>query len=467
VPIRSSLSLMVSMVRDGAISPSALVEEHLRQIEARNPAVNAFAAVLAEEARAEARACEARMKRGEPLGLLHGVPVTVKDSFDMAGLATRSGSRLRPGTPASADAAAVARLRAEGAIILGRTNTPDLAASYESDNLITGRSNNPWDLNRTPGGSSGGEAAAIAAFCSPGGIGTDGGGSIRVPAHFCGVAGLKPTPGRVPTSGHFPALGYPGGVVTVAGPMAREATDLRLLFSVLAGYDPADPFSTPVPLRSPDPAAQQPPTRIGVWEQFYDVPVDAEIRDAVRRAGALLHGPCSEVFEFAPQGLERAPNVWAFLFSQWPSVLTRKLVEGREAEAHWTLLESLPKGEPPSAEAVLLNLGARDRMRAALLRQMEKVPVLLMPACGIPAFRHRERRWQIGGREIGLFQAMMPAVLANVLGLPAVTVPMGLTGGGLPIGVQLVGRPFEDEVLLEMAIRLEESRGPFVGPPAP
>jgi Asp-tRNA(Asn)/Glu-tRNA(Gln) amidotransferase A subunit family amidase len=452
------------MVRDGAISPSELIEAHLRQIEDRNPAVNAFTAVLAEEARTEARAREAQMTRGEPLGLLHGVPVTVKDSFDVAGLPTRSGSRFRPNTPASADAAAVARLRAEGAIVLGKTNTPELLASYESDNLVTGRSNNPWDVQRTPGGSSGGEAAAIAAFCSPGGIGTDGGGSIRVPAHFCGIAGLKSTPGRVPTTGHFPALGYPGGLVSVAGPMARDAIDLRLLFSVLAGYDPADPFSTPVPLRSPDPVAQ-PPVHIGVWEQFYDVPVDAEIRDAVRRAGALLHGPCCEVSEFAPQGLERAPNLWAFLFSQWGSVLTRKLVEGREAEAHWTLLESLPKGEAPSAETVLLNLGARDRMRAALLRQMEEVPVLVMPVCSIPAFHHRERRWQIGGREIGLFQAMMPAVLANLLGLPAVTIPMGLTDSGLPIGVQLVGRPFEDEALLEIAIRLEESRGPFVGVP--
>jgi Asp-tRNA(Asn)/Glu-tRNA(Gln) amidotransferase A subunit family amidase len=260
-------------------------------------------------------------------------------------------------------------------------------------------------------------------------------------------------------------MGYPGGLVGVAGPLARNATDLRLLFSALAGYDSDDPFSTPVPLHHPELIAQ-PPCRIGVWEQFYGVPVDSEIRDAVRRAAALLHGPCFEVSEFAPQGLDRAPNLWAFLFSQWPSVITRALVEGREAEAHWTLLESLPKADPPSAERVLLNLGARDRMRAALLRQMSEVPVLLMPVCSIPAFRHRERRWQVDGQEIGLFQAMMPVVLANVLGLPAVTVPMGLTVGGLPIGIQLVGRPFEDELLLEIAIRLEESRGPFVGVPS-
>src|SRR5262249_46702673 len=275
------------------------------------------------EALAEARLRETASSRGEPIGLLHGVPVTIKDSFDVAGLPTRSGSRLRKATPAPSDAAAVARLRSEGAIILGKTNTPELLSGYESDNLITGRSNNPWDLSRTPGGSSGGEAAAIAAFCSPGGIGTDGGGSIRVPAHFCGIAGLKPTPGRIPTGGHFPAMGYPGGLTGVAGPMARTAEDLRLLFSVLASYDPQDPFSVPVPLRR----AEFQRLRVGVWEQFYAVPVDPEIREVVRRAAALLEGTFFDVDEWAPSGIERAPNLWAFLFGHWPSALTRKWVE--------------------------------------------------------------------------------------------------------------------------------------------
>jgi len=449
---------MVSMIRDGAISPTELLDAHLRQIGRRNPSLNAFVTVLEEQARAEAREREARLARGEPLGLLHGVPVTVKDSFDVAGIPTRCGSRLRPATPAAADAPVVARLRAEGAIILGKTNTPELLASYETDNFLTGRTNNPWDLDRTPGGSSGGEASAIASFCSPGGVGTDGGGSIRVPAHFCGIAGLKPTPGRIPAGGHFPSLGNPGGLLGVAGPIARNATDLSLLFAAMAGYDAEDPFSTPVPLRPMELRS----LRVGIWEQFYQVPVHPEIRDAVRRAAALLAGPGIEVCEFTPDGLERAPNVWAFLFSQWPSVQTRKWLEGREAEAHWTLLESLPDSPPPTAEQVLLNLAARDRLRAALLRCMQDVPVFLMPVCGIPAFRHRERRWTIDRREIGIFQAMMPVVLANVLGLPAVTVPVALTASGLPVGVQLLGRPFEDELLLEAAIRLEEARGPFV-----
>ena len=448
------------MVRDRAISPVELVSAHLRQIEARNPAVNAFVMVLADEALEEARAREAALARGEPTGRLHGVPVTVKDSFDVAGQPTRSGSRFRIGHVAREDAPAVARLRSEGAIVLGKTNTPELTASYETDNFLTGRTSNPWDLDRTPGGSSGGEAAAIASRCSPGGLATDGGGSIRVPAHFCGIAGLKPTPGRIPASGHYPPLGHPAGLMTVAGPMARTAQDLRLLFQTLAGYDALDPFSTPVPLRPP--VVED--VRIGVWEQFYSVAVGDEVRAAVRKAAGLLQQcgfPCDE---FAPHGLERAPNVWGFLFSDWPAPATRRFVEGRQGDAHWTLLESLST-KSPTGEEVLANLAARDGMRAALLRQMEQSPVLLTPVAGIAAFRHRERRWEVGGKQIGTFQALMPAVLANVLGLPAVTVPMALSPEGLPIGVQLVGRPYSDELLLELAVRLEEARGPFPSPP--
>jgi Asp-tRNA(Asn)/Glu-tRNA(Gln) amidotransferase A subunit family amidase len=450
---------MVSLVRDGVISPVELVEAHLKQIEERNPSLNAFTMVLADRARAEARDRQAALVRGEPLGLLHGVPVTVKDSFDVKGAPTRSGSRLRTEHPAAEDAMAVARLRSQGAIVLGKTNTPELLASYETDNLVTGRTNNPWDLERTPGGSSGGEAAAIAAFCSPGGLASDGGGSIRIPAHFCGIAGLKPTTGRISGTGHFPSLGYPGGLVTVAGPMARSAEDLRLLFSVLAGYDAEDPFSVPVPLEQ---SALEEVT-IGVWERFYQAPMDPEISEAVESAGFMLEGQGFAVERFEPRGMERLPNVWAFLFSRWPSAATRTLVEGHEADLHWTLLESLAAGEPPTTEEVLINLASRDRLRASLLRQMDRVRVILMPVCGVKAFRHRERRWELGGQSVGLFQAAMPSVLANVLGFPAVAVPLAMSRSGLPIGVQLMGRPYEDELLLDLAVRLEEARGPWAG----
>jgi Asp-tRNA(Asn)/Glu-tRNA(Gln) amidotransferase A subunit family amidase len=355
-------------------------------------------------------------------------------------------------------------LRGAGAIVLGKTNCPEFLGSYETDNYITGRTNNPWDPDRTAGGSSGGESAAIAALCSAGGIGSDGGGSIRVPAHFCGIAGLKPTPGRVSAAGHFPVISHPGGLLGVAGPMARSATDLRLLFAVLAGYDPEDPFSAPVPLTTPP----NPVVRVGVMEQFYGVVVDPEIRDTVRRAALVLEETGFEVDPFEPEGLERAPNHWWFFFGQLPARITQKMMEGREGEAHWTGTEFLQRAlqEPePTAETVMNELAIRDRMRARLLRQMRDVPVLLLPPCGVTAFPHRSRRWPAGDASIGLFQAMMPATPFNLLGMPALVIPFGMSGNGLPIGIQLVGRPYEEELLLEIAIKMEEARGPFPAPP--
>jgi len=454
---------MAGMVRDRAISPVELVDSHLAQIAARNPSINAFVTVLEDEARAAARLAENAVMHGEPLGLLHGVPVTVKDSFDVAGLPTLCGTRFRLGHRAAHDATAVARLRAAGAIILGKTNTPEFLSNYETDNFITGRTNNPWNLERTPGGSSGGEAAAIAAFCSAGGIGSDGGGSIRIPAHFCGIAGLKPTPGRISAHGHFPVMNHPAGMLSVAGPLARSAQDLRLLFAALAGYDSQDPFSAPVPLQAPSAAG----LRVGVVEQFYGVPVDLQIRDTVRRAARMLADLAIPTEPFQPQGLERAPNLWWFFFGQLPAPLTKQTIQGREADAHWTgteFLTSALEQPAPSVEQVLLNLAKRDRMRASLLRQMEDFPVLLMPPCGVTAFAHRSRRWKVdaegGAAEIGLFQAMMPATPFNLLGLPAVVIPFGMSADGLPIGVQLVGRPYEEELILELAVRLENARGP-------
>jgi len=437
---------MAGRIRSREISPLELVDAHLRQIDSMNPKINAFVSVLAEEARAAA---------ANPVpGPLSGIPVTIKDSFDVAGLPTLSGSRLRRGHVAARDAGAVARLRAAGAIIVGKTNCPELLANYESDNHIIGRTNNPWDPERTAGGSSGGEAAAIASFCSAGGIGSDGGGSIRLPAHFCGICGLKPTPGRVSGAGHFPAMTHPGGLLGVAGPMARTARDLRLLFEVLAGYDPDDPFSAPVPLRQPEVSG----VRIGVMEQFYQVPVQAAMCAAVQKAAGVLSGLGYPVEPFKPLGLERAPNLWSFFFTELAAVSTRGFFAGREAEVHWTgmeFFEPFRDAPAPEAKTILDNLAARDSMRAALLGQMQHFPVVLAPVCAVPAFRHRERRWETDVKPVGLFQAMMPLTWVNLLGLPAVTLPISRSEEGLPVGIQLIGRPYEEELLLELAVRME------------
>lgn len=332
--------------------------------------------------------------------------------------------------------------------------------NYETDNFVTGRTNNPWDLTRTPGGSSGGESAVIAACMSAGGIGSDAGGSIRIPAHCTGIAGLKPTPGRISGAGHVPSVGNPGGMLGVVGPMARTAEDLRILFDVLAGYDLEDPFSVPLPPRPVDIEG----IRVGVMEQFLDVPVQDVMREAVEQAIAALHDAKIPATPFRPEGVERAPNIWWFFFGEMNAPLIREAIRGREAEAHplgveW--INTVPADRNITGIEVVEKYAIRDRMRAALLRQMQDVPVILMPACGVPAWHHGERRWQTSKKEIGLLEAMMPATLCNVMSLPAVVIPFGQTPDGIPVGVQIAGRPYEEEVILEVAQILEKVRGPF------
>ena len=197
-------------------------------------------------------------------------------------------------------------------------------------------------------------------------------------------------------------------------------------------------------------------------------PSSLKSRETVRNAAAMLAQIGFKVEPFKPRGMERAPNLWWFFFGQLPAPFTKQLIQGREPDAHWTgteFLHAALEQPAPSAEDVLNNLAARDRMRAGLLREMESVPLILSPACGVPAFHHREREWQTDGKPISLFEAMMPVTPWNLLGMPALAIPFGKSKEGLPIGVQLIGRPYEEELILEVAARLEEARGPFPGPP--
>lgn len=463
MPNHLTLAAMAEQIRQRRLSPVELMEAHLRQIEKHNPSLNAFVRVLADEAMDRARRAEAD-SGVDGKGPLHGIPVTIKDSFDMEGQPTTCGSRFFAQLRAARDSTAVRRLRAAGAIPIGKTNCPEFLANYETDNNVVGRTNNPWDQERTPGGSSGGEAAAISSFCSAGGIGSDGGGSIRVPAHFCGIVGLKPTPGRVSAAGHLPEINHPGGLLGVAGPMARTAEDVRILFQALSGYDPEDPFSSPVPLRKPDLAG----VKVGLMPGFYKVPVQTAVTKALETAGACLRELGIAVEPYEPAGLERAPNLWWFFFGELPSRITQELIAGREDQAHWTGTEFLQRAlqEPePTSKNVLKNLAIRDKMRGALIRDMDRFPVFLLPVCGTTAFHHRQRRYSTGTKDIGLFEAMMPSTVFNLLGMPGVTIPFGQDENGLPVGIQLAGRPYDEELLLELAVRMERARGQFPSPP--
>src|SRR5579862_1468828 len=305
--------VMAQQIREKKISPVELADAHLAKIERLNPQLNAFVHVDAERVRREARAAEAAVMSQQSLGKLHGVPISVKSSLDVEGLRCESGTRLRTGNIAVHDAPLVARLRDAGAIVLGVTNTPELLMAWETDNLLYGRTNNPWDLERTAGGSSGGEAAAIAGGLSAGGVGSDGGGSVRVPAHFCGICGLKPTPGRIPASGHYPEGGGAFAWLGVVGPMARTVADVRTLFEVMAGPDGGDALSSPVPVRavSEDDVKK---LHIGILESDALGKATPETTAAVERAATLLREQGFAVETRRLTALDRTIELWWYFF---------------------------------------------------------------------------------------------------------------------------------------------------------
>src|SRR5215831_6764265 len=246
--IYTSATSLARAIREKRVSSSEVVEAFIHRIEAVNPQLNAVVQLTADTALTQARQADVALARGEIKGPLHGVPITIKDSFDTEGIISTGGTKGRASYVPQQDATAVARMRAAGAILLGKTNLPELSLAYESNNLIYGRTNNPYDLSRTPGGSSGGESAIIAAGGSPLGLGTDAGGSIRVPAHFCGIAGLKPTSGRIPFTGLLPPGFGASARLRHVGPMARYVEDLILTLPILSGVDWRDPAIVPMPL---------------------------------------------------------------------------------------------------------------------------------------------------------------------------------------------------------------------------
>ena len=458
---------MAAQIREKKISPIELADAHLAKIERLNPKLNAFVHVDTERVRREARAAETAVARGAEIGWLHGVPISIKNSIAVAGMRCESGTRLRSGFIAEHDAPLVARLRNAGAIILGVTNTPEILMAWETDNLLYGRTNSPWDLERTPGGSSGGEAAAIASGMSAGGVGSDGGGSIRVPAHFSGICGLKPTPGRIPSTGHFPASSGPFALIGVVGPMARTVADLKALFEIMQGPDDGDTCAAPVPLRWPSDAEVK-QLRIGYFEEDGRIPVTPETRAAIRTAADALRHAGFQVELFRPEGLEEARLLWKKFFVAAAGMLIRPMFEGRDRDLSPILKQFLEwsAAEPPlTGESLLDAWIRRDVARADFLAQMKKYPILLCPAAAIPAFRHGERSWSIEGKTLEYLDAWSYTEFFNLLGNPGAVVPVSHSSEGLPIGVQIVGRPWDEEQVLAVAAALERECGAWKIPP--
>ena len=460
----STIAEIIAGIRSKKVSPVEIVDAHLRRIVSVQPKLNAFVHLDADSARAQARSAEAAVLKNQPLGHLHGVPVTLKSCIDVSGWPCPAGSLLRKDYVPRADAPLVARLKASGAILLGNTNTPEFLMAYETNNLLTGKTSNPWNLAYSSGGSSGGEAAAIAAGCSMGGVGSDGGGSIRVPAHFCGICGLKHTPGRVPATGHFPSCAGAFGWIGVVGPMARTIADVRALFEVIAGPDAGDAHSAPVTVRSYSEKELR-ATRIGLQQSSALTNATPETRAAVDRGAKLLSDRGFSMEPFELSGLDRALELWWFFFGPVIAHLLNTNLAGHESQLSPMLREYFSNATspaPPSLEQFIQACAERDLLRERILRQMDRVPILLSPVSSAPAFRHGEGNYSPG---TGYLDTMRFSQWLNLTGFPGASVPISLSNEGLPIGVQIIGRPFEDELVLGIAEALEQSRGPWQPPP--
>jgi Asp-tRNA(Asn)/Glu-tRNA(Gln) amidotransferase A subunit family amidase len=456
---------IAAAVADGQLSAAEVVQAHLDRVAAVDGHLRAFVDVDADRALASARAQDDRAARGEPRGPLGGVPITSKSAIEVVGLRCETGSPSRRGVVAAGDAVSVARLRAAGAIVLGTTNVAEMLMGYETVNPLHGRTANPWDLSRTAGGSSGGESAAIAAGCWAGGIGSDGGGSIRVPANFTGICGLKPTPGRVPSTGHQPACLGPFSLIGAVGPMARTVGDLDLLYRVMAGWDAVDPLATPLAAGSGLDDGDD--WCVGWFDRHPLVPVSPETAATVQAAVAGLTAQGVAVAPWSPAVLDSATDLWHVFFCEIGAQLLASMVGDAARDLPILAAYAADAPDRPALSAARLTDAwiARDLARATVIEAMARHRVVVCPVTSMPAFRHDERRWDVDGRRVGYLEAMRFTQWFNVLGLPAAVVPAGRGPEGLPIGVQVVGRPFEEARVLAIAARIEAACGGYAAPP--
>ncbi len=457
-----SASALAAMIARGDVSAVEVVEAHITRIEQVNPKLNAVVAKRYQAARAEAQEADRRRARGEPLGPLHGVPVTIKDAFDTAGVVSTGGVTGRAKYIPAQDATAVARLRSAGAIILGKTNLPEFSLAFESDNLVYGRTNNPYDLARTPGGSSGGEAAIIATGGSPLGLGADAAGSLRVPSHFCGIATIKPTSGRVPLTGALPPALGPTGSLWHAGPLARRVEDLILALPLLAGPDWHDPLVPPMPLGRPGEVNLK-KLRVAFHTDNGVMSPTAETVNVVHRAAKALASAGAVVEEARPGGIEQSYELIVSLFAADGGAGLHMLLQMTGTIETHRLLQRLgqllhPLAAETSTQFAELML-RWDMFRSAMLAFMERYDVIICPVNAYPAMLHGTT---FDDDKLPGFSYTMTY---NLTGWPAVVIRGGTSPEGLPIGVQIVARPWREEAALAVAQHLETALGGWQRPP--
>ncbi len=444
---------MADLIRRKEVSSEELVRAHLGWITTVNPGINAVVNVCAERALAEARERDEELKRNRPRGALHGVPMTVKDSLETAGIVTTSGTLGRVNHLPQQDASTVALMRKAGAVVIGKTNVPELCLAFESDNLVFGRTNNPFDRTKTSGGSSGGEAAIIAAGGSPIGLGSDAGGSVRLPAHFCGIATIKPTSGRLPKTGHYLPPGGLADRLWQVGPMARFVEDLALALPILAQPDGMDASLVPMPVGDPA-AVRLPSLRIAFFTDNTVAPPTPGTIDTVTRAARACAEAGAVVEESLPDGAAIASAMWCELLGADGGDGLRALLQSiGSARVHpltTQFLDICSRGRMTTGQ-LLDFVGRWDALRTRMLAFLEKYDAIICPVAATPAIEH--------GTSYERLDIFTYTMIFNFTGWPAAVVRCGTSPEGLPIGVQVVARPWQEHVALALAAHLEQAFG--------
>ncbi len=480
---------LAQMIRDRQVSAVEVLDAHLAQIAKHNSKLNAICTLDKENARNRAKQADQALGKGEIWGALHGVPVTIKDIFETAGLRTTAGYIPLKDYMPQQDATVVARLRSAGAVIIGKTNLAELAGDYQSTNSLFARVNNPWQLDYTPGGSSGGSAAAVAAGLSALDIGNDIAGSVRQPAHFCGVYGLKPTDRRISTAGMIPEVpGIPNyclrQMITV-GCFGRSLADLQLCFSLIAGADDRRPDVPPVPLDIPTGKTWQ-NLKIAWLEQWAEVTVDAEIQSAMQAVRQRLVEAKIHIENWQPKNFNLSQilnlygrlaayiNIYAQPVDRYN--LRRSLIQifrtatqgDRSLRKLGDFSRLLPELLNPSLKGYFEALTERDQFTAQLDQALEPWDAWLMPVAATPAFTHRPAWSAIEIDGVSYPHAVANGAYTmpfNLSGHPAVVIPIGQTQHGLPIGMQIVGKRWREMELLAIAQLLDTAIRAFRHPP--
>ncbi|MDI3381753.1 amidase [Xenophilus aerolatus] len=449
---------LAELIRTREVSPVEVIQAHLDRIEAVDARVNAIVTV-ADSALAAARAAEASVMKGGELGPLHGVPFTVKDSIDTAGVPTQRGSPIFKGRTPDADATSVARLKAAGGILLAKTNLPEFSYWIESDNLLSGRTNNPWNLERTPGGSSGGESAAIAAGMSPLGLGTDLAISVRGPAAQTGITSLKATHGRVPMTGIWPRA--PRRFWHV-GPMARSVRDVALAYSLMAGPDGADAFSSGAgAFDGSTRFTPSRPLRVGWLVEPGFGPIDPEVASTVVAAADAFKRLGATVEPVRIPALERdfALDVFNRLHVMEMKPAFAEATRGRHSDELYLMAKTMLALPDTSMTDYVAAEQAAERLKDGFAEYFERFDLLLTPVQPIPAQKHGLSEFIINGQKVDATYLQGSTVPLNLTGLPGMSMRFGTSRDGMPIGVQLVSTWLGEATLLHAAALLESASG--------